>query len=251
MESSVFEHTDIVLPDDAKFKISPSQIAKFFNLPSVWYKEEVLGEKEFTGNTSTYLGTIVHKAAELFLTNKPLDKIILDGYVDTIDNPDVDKSEIKKHYPAMVEALANEYLIGVDRDTALCERQVYTPIKDGIYVGGSIDLIETRNGMVVDFKTTNTKPNTTSIPVHYKIQLLAYWYMLRSNGYKNLDRIRLVYVVKPTKTLPVRVFKVTETVSPEDYTLINDTLKLMADTMLLHYEKPELDYIMFKSYKLK
>ena len=58
-----------------------------------------------------------------------------------------------------------------------------------------------------DYKTTGKKPNIESIPWGYKTQLLSYAYSLRAEGI-TIDRIRLVWVVKSTKTLPVRLFVV-------------------------------------------
>jgi hypothetical protein len=73
--------------------------------------------------------------------------------------------------------------------------------------------------------------------------------MNRNNHF--IDRIRIVYCVKPTKTLPIRVITVTEEIGHKDWELINETLELMADTILLAKKQPELVYLLFKSMKLK
>ena len=42
----MFVYNEIETPDDCIYRISPSRIDKFFKQPSVFYKENVLGEKE-------------------------------------------------------------------------------------------------------------------------------------------------------------------------------------------------------------
>lgn len=114
-----------------------------------------------------------------------------------------------------------------------------------------MDAVDFNRGIVTDYKTVSTKPcNLDTIPFDYKIQLLAYAYALGRNK-KFIDRIRVVYGVKPTKTLPARTFVVTEQISFEDTQLISDTLNLITDTILKVKQQPELTYLLFKSMSLK
>ena len=106
------------------------------------------------------------------------------------------------------------------------------------------------NGMVLDYKTAGTKPRTDTIPFGYKIQALTYAYIYQAMGYK-VDRIRIVYVVKPTKTLPERLFVVTHQITEEDWELVGNTLELIADSILYAEAHPEAIPLIFKSQRLK
>lgn len=252
--SKIFEHTQVALPEDAVFKISPSQIAKFFEYPVIWYKEEVLGDKQFKGNTATVLGTAVHYVAEQYALSK-MNKTELDTdaiaeqietELDELDNPDVNHGDVLSLYQEMSSALINEYL--AHNIPTEVESELVMPVKKGIYLGGSCDNFT--NGTVVDYKNVGTKPNTDKIPWSYYIQLMAYAKMYQSQG-KHVDRIRLVYTVRPTKTLPVRVFTVTQSITDKDWKAIDNVLTLITDTILLSQELPNLTYLLFKSMQLK
>ena len=104
--------------------------------------------------------------------------------------------------------------------------------------------------MIVDFKTVGKKPDENLIPWGYKIQLLAYAYAFRKQGY-NINRIRLVYGVKPTKTIPARCITVTELITPEHEKMIQDTLQLITESVIICRNNPELVYLIFKSMELK
>lgn len=108
----------------------------------------------------------------------------------------------------------------------------------------------TTPAIVVDYKNVSTKPNSDKIPWNYYIQLMAYAWMLKQEGVV-IDKIRLVYVVRPTKTMGVRLFKVTKVIDESDYKAIEEVLEIIADTVLLSRSNPELNYLLFKSCSLK
>jgi hypothetical protein len=208
----------------------------------------MLGESQFEGNTSTMLGTVIHYIAEQVSQGRKVKKDDINKQILEYaeDKPDIDVNYIIDTYPTMAEELVNEYIL--TQNQPIAEYQTYTKVKDGIYVGGTVDAIY--GDTIVDYKTTGKKPNTNSIPFHYKIQLLAYWKCLVNEGME-IDRIKLVYVTAPTKTLGPRVFTVTHTITHEDVDLIDNTLELIADTVLLSKKQPELNYLLFKSMSLK
>ena len=242
----MFKYQDIAMPEECKFKISPSQIDKFFKLPVVWYTENILGEKEDFNSTAMALGTVCHHVFELVGKGEPVNKDYIEEQVVGIEDDNVNALEVLDNYVPIVESVVNEYLLA--NMPTKTEYQVYTEVKEGIYVGGSIDNVT--NSIVVDYKNVSTKPNDKQIPFNYKIQLLAYAYILNRNNYF-IDRIRIVYGVRPTKTLPARTIVVTEEIGYQDWEMIENTLELMADTVLLVKEKPELAYLLFKSMRLK
>jgi hypothetical protein len=128
------------------------------------------------------------------------------------------------------------------------EQPVIANLSDKIVVGGTYDAIQ--GDTLIDYKTTGKKPNTESIPFGYKIQLLAYVWALRQKGV-NIDRIRIVWVVRPTKTLPARVFVVTQVITQDDWKMIEDTLTIIKDTVELQEQHPEYKYLLYKSMQLK
>ena len=251
----LFKYESPVLPDDAIFRISPSQIGKFFEYPKVWYLENIKGDTPvFKGSTATITGTICHYIYECLTKKIDVDResinSTLDEYKKTCDIQDVNWNQIKADYPLVAGSVVNEYLLTANNKGCLIEseKQIASKVMDGIYVAGTIDRIE--GDVVVDFKTVSTKPNESSIPFHYKIQLLSYAYALRKKGYE-INRIRIVYGIKPTKTLPARCVVVTENIDYVSEQLMNNTLKLIAESVLKVRENPELTYLIFKSYDLK
>lgn len=245
-----FEYNDIDVGDN--FKISPSQIEKFFTYPRIWYEEQVLGKKDFKGNTSTVLGTIIHAIAEAYAKKESTSREEVEVFLkkrslELMLTDPLDLDLIRDLYPQMSMALVNEYLAR-NLPTEV-EAQLITPITDSVVVAGSCD--NRTNSIVVDYKNVGTKPsNLDTIPFGYKIQLLAYAYMFKHRG-EHIDRIRIVYTVRPTKTLPVRVFEVTEVISKDDWKLVENTLKLIAETVELSKANPAMNYLLFKSYDLK
>ena len=240
-----FEYNNIEIPEGS-FKISPSGISKFFDYPSVWYRDNFLGETSFVGNTGSELGTILHSIADAVANNEPTSREEIQEYLDTIDNPDVNKEEILQAYPDMARVLVNKYLLKNMPDKT--EQQTITDLGDGILIGGTYDALN--GSTLTDYKTTKSKPREGSIPWGYKTQLLSYAYSLKEESIF-IDRIRIVWVVRATKTIPPRVFVVNHQITPQDWQDIEDVLKIMKDTILLSKKQPELNYLLFKSMKLK
>lgn len=260
----IFKYNDLDIPD-CSFRISPSSIGTFFNYPSIWYKDNVLGEKSFTASTASVLGTIVHACAESYAKNTPITRAMISTYImETIKTQPITESpilieEINSSYPSMAEVLINQY-IAKNKPTEV-ESQIYAPILDDIYIGGSCD---NRTGdTVVDYKTTSGTPPKT-IPFNYKIQALAYAYIFRYNSIP-INRIRIVYVTKPKDTraisektgkpigkiFPSELTVLTEVISDDDWIMIEQTLELIAETIKVSRSNPELVHLLFKSMKLK
>ena len=249
----IFRYNDIEIPDGSH-KISPSQISKFFEYPKLYYLENITGEKEneFQGNTATTLGTICHWIYHCVITGKEVNREDinkqLDKYSELRPELCLDLDDIKLNYPLIAGATVNEYILPSKATLKESEKSVLIPIDEDVYLGGTTDLIE--DDMIVDFKTVGKKPDENSIPFGYKIQLLAYAYAFRKKGY-NINRIRLVYGVKPTKTIGARCIIVTEQITPEHEKMIQDTLQLIAESVVICRNRPELVYLIFKSMELR
>jgi hypothetical protein len=246
-QNSVFEYVEVPLPEDCIFKISPSAISKFFEMPIIWYKDQVLKETQFLGSTGSVLGSVIHGLAEQYATGTASSREEVDKFLTKhMFNTDVNVGQVKELYPDMSKALINEY-IRHNKPTEI-ERSLCHEVKNGIYVAGTFD--NRTNDIMVDYKNVSTKPKVDKIPWNYYIQLMAYAWMCKQEGIE-INKIRLVYTVRPTKTLPVRVFKVTQVITERDYQAIEDVLQLIADTVLLSQSNPELNYLLFKSMTLK
>ncbi|MFA7029631.1 MAG: PD-(D/E)XK nuclease family protein [Candidatus Cloacimonadaceae bacterium] len=260
-----FKYNDLQIPD-CSFRISPSSIGKFFSYPSIWYKDNVLGEKSFTASTATVLGTIVHASAESYCDGNPITRKDVEEYVRTTarsvpitENP-IMVEDIYNNYPDMAMNLINEY-VRHNKPTEW-EKPIYAKVLDDIYIGGTFD--NRTNDIIVDYKTysSNTKP--TKISFDYRIQALSYAWILKQNGI-NIERIRIVYISKPIDTraisektgkpigkiVPSELTVITEMITPEDWELVEDTLMLIALSIKRAKEDPTLVPLLFKSMKLK
>ena len=251
---SIFDYEHPERPKDCTYLISPSMISKFFDYPKSWYDEEYLGtEKSFHGNTSTVIGTICHHIYECVSLGKPVSRDEINNdliqYMQEHPNPDVDITEVMDGYPKVAKEVVNTYLIPLGKlNNVKCEFPVVAKVDKGIYVGGTCDRLE--GDIVCDYKTVNKMPNKIAIPFGYKIQLLSYAYGLKQQGV-DVNYIRIIYGVKPTKTIDARCVVVTEQVDDTMWTLIDDTLKLIAETIHTVREHPEMAYLLFKSYEIK
>ena len=125
-----------IVPPGA-FRISASQLSKFFDSTSAWYREHLLGESGFEGSTASHLGNCVHAAAAMHFHKLPTDHVAIHNYVSSIISPDVDKALILEQYPPMVEALKSQFL----NSTRITESETFLwqEILPGIGVGGSAD----------------------------------------------------------------------------------------------------------------
>jgi hypothetical protein len=125
-----------VIPE-GHFRISASQLSRYFSSTTDWYREFLLGETPaFTQSTASNLGTCVHAVAEMFAKEGDVyhDQII--EYVNSLPS-DIDKSHILEQYPIMASTLLSSYLEGnMPTKTEIFLAKEIIP---GIWAGGSID----------------------------------------------------------------------------------------------------------------
>lgn len=215
-----------IIPEGA-FSISPSSVNKFIEKPHVWYREMLLGEKDFNQSTSTVLGTITHFCAEEFITNKKVDYIEIYKYIYSnccLPNADIEAQfnsyapySLSKDDEADIDAwlrtnsvstevdanhildqwrIMGQTLIDHLRQTGIpqqAEPLVKAEVKPGYWASGSIDAI--RNGQVIDYKTTSDKTPKSYIPMNYKYQLLTYAWICHKNNIL-IDRISIIWVTQ-------------------------------------------------------
>ena len=241
------------------FKISPSSVADFFTETSRYYHEQVLGEeKAFNGSTATHLGTIVHHCAEVQATEgETLDNIEqeVEDFLSTITDVEVDKETIRSLWFPMAQVLLDNAIDDPAREIVGTENFMFKKINDDVYVGGTYDaLIKDKsdfsgNGLcVVDYKTASSKP--AGINWKYKLQAYTYAWMLTEAGH-NITAIELCFVVRPTKTLPVRYFPFMEKYTQQNHDYIGGILKLIAESVSKFKSNPELRHLLAQDMRLK
>ena len=244
------------IPSDA-FRISPSQISRFFDETNAWYREYMLGEKSFEGNTNTALGNCVHAAAEMYAREGVVHHDQIGKYIDGLPN-DYDKVFIRNQYVGMVDVLINQYLNKNLPQEA--EMFISHEIMPGIYAAGTVDAMT--SDTIVDYKTTsaNTPPNKISRT--YWFQQLTYAYIARKNGLP-INRVRLVYVTtndmnrysektgKKLKDYPSVLSVINHEVTQQDMDIIENTLKLIGESVVCWNEHPELRHILGQDMRLK
>lgn len=247
------------LPENS-FRISPSMVFQFYYNKTNWFRSQVLGEELFKGNTSTILGTCIHRVAEEFIKTKQIDYLGIEEYAkeQSLINSEVDFNFIKDQITPMGEALKSHLEIFGIPDKS--EYQVSYEIKKDIYVAGTIDAII--DDCIIDFKTTSDKTPKDYIPMNYKWQLLTYAYICKQLG-MNVNRIKIIWVTtnevgrysektgKALKDYPTQVVPITNLITEDDYKWIDDYLHLIAETIEYYKANTDLAYLLFSDYRLK
>lgn len=246
-----------LLPDGA-IKLSPSRLSRFFDDTSNWYRETLLGEAPaFQGSTSSHLGTVVHGMAEMYKKTGATDASLAEEYIDSISDPEVDRHVIRSQYPVMAEALIREFVSQVGGESEPFEHQEVIP---GVHLAGSIDLLLPNE--IVDYKTTSQLTVPTKVPRNYYFQQMAYVWLARKKG-MDIKRFRIVYVTtnivgrvsektgKPLKDYPTTVTSLFHEVTPSDLELIDNVLRLVADSAKTFVENPKMQYMLAQDLRLK
>ena len=126
------------IPSDA-FRISPSQVSKFLDSTSEWYRENLLLEgPSFTGSTSSELGTCVHAAAHMYFDSATVDREAIKNYISTL-GPGINQSTIISQVKPMTECLINKFLAPNRSILTFAEKFISHEIIPGIYAAGTID----------------------------------------------------------------------------------------------------------------
>ena len=244
-----------VVPEGV-FRISPSGLSRFFDATTAWYRENLLGEEGFTGSTATALGNCVHVGAEMYVDTKEVDHSQILAYIDSLDE-NYDKEFIKEQYPVMLDTLINNYLMNnMPSETELF---LAKELSKEVWVGGSIDSII--GDIIVDYKTTSSKnpPNTVSRP--YWFQQCTYVWLARQHGY-NINSFRLVYITtndtgrvsektgKALKDYPSKICTIDYYITDQDMEIIENTLKLIDESVRTWNHKPELRHLLAQDMRL-
>jgi len=246
-----------IIPKDA-ISVSASGISNFFDNTSNWYRENLLNEEGFKGNTFSELGTIVHAAAAMYADTRQVDTYALSDYIESLrEKQDINIKVILDQYKPMIETLVNDFLkLNVPEQN---EEFIWKEILPGIVIRGTCDAYN--QGVVRDYKTTGIK-TSFKFSRQYWFQLMTYAWLYNSIG-KEVHTLELVYVTrnevgrvsektgKLMKDYPSKVEIVNHNVTPDDMKLIDGCINLIADSLSLWKEKPELRYILMQDYRYK
>lgn len=251
-------------PYPEAFVFSPSKFSLFIERPHQFYREQVLGESGFTGNTSSVLGTIVHAIAVAVARDEPIDKVEIERYIASKEpSEDYDPDAVRREYREVAEALVNGYVLENRRNYLATEIALQAHVCKDYFLGGSIDVLEgtSQDTMVVDYKTYSGTTKPKSIPNHYKYQLLIYAAIAIANNY-NVTRIRLVYVNRPIvgeispktgkqfKSYLSEVTELTEMLTEEDMAFIYSMIHLAVDSLEATKKHPELTHVIWHDSRL-
>jgi hypothetical protein len=258
-KDSYFVYNDGNDATNGAFRISASKVSDFFDSTSKWYHEHLLGEGGFTGNTASCLGTAVHAGIEIFVKEGEVDYDAIEAYINSLNDPEVDNNEILNNYGCMLD-VALSYVENNMPDVV--EEFVYHELLPGIVVGGSIDARYTAKRRIKDWKTTSAKTAPTRFSRNYWFQQMTYCWVLKQKGV-DIDYIDLVFITKgetgrvsektgkPLKDYPSAVSVVTEEVTEEKLELIGSCLKLIAESVQMWHNKPELRHLLAQDMRLK
>lgn len=226
---------------DGEILISPSSIAQMFDNSGAWYKSYILGEKTFTGNDNTYLGSLLHHRIEEYYLKRDngyvnINKELEIAYLDSSNA--LDSWKIMESLEPMYRAWIEQYGTASKTPNELELALQYSPI-DGFVIGGSIDAII--GDTITDWKTSSKSKSSLA---DYKFQLYAYAFIARKNGF-TINNIQVVNIVKPTAKGEVKVNVLKEPIDEEYMSWFLGQLQLQVKRIKLAKDKPEYAELLF------
>ena len=238
--------------DNGGIVLSPSGISKFFNEPNEWYLDRI-GATTFDGNSHTVLGNAIHGAIDAYWDGEEVteDDVVewmnarYQEQMDTIDDkgfakvdPEFVAANFMNMFIAWKAGYADMYPKPDMREYALS-----IDIQEGMRMAGTIDGYEDDRSVVIDYKTCGRKPS--GISESHRLQLSAYAFMMIAKGYE-VDTIRVVYIQRPTKTLPARIWVFDEELEDKQLLVMTDTIEMMKGSWNAAIEHPELTKYLFR-----
>ncbi len=240
--------------------LSPSGIGKFFNEPNEWYLDRI-GETTFDGNTYTVLGNALHGAIDAYWHGDEVteDEVVLwiqakysEQMVEIIgkdklgnDIPKVDMEFVAKNFMPMFIEWVSKYATLYPKPDLL-EEDLSLDIQKGMIMAGTLDGYEIDRGVLIDYKTAGRMPGKDAkISESHRLQLSAYAFMMIAAGYE-VNTIRIVYLVRPTKTIGARIKIIDEELDEKTLLTMVETVEMMKESWNVSIKYPELTKILFR-----
>ena len=162
---------------DGEILISPSSIAQMFDNSGAWYKSYILGEKTFTGNDNTYLGSLLHHRIEEYYLKRDngyvnINKELEIAYLDSSNA--LDSWKIMESLEPMYRAWIEQYGTASKTPEIIESSYQYSPI-DGVVFGGTVDAIQ--GDTLIDWKSSSKSKSSLS---DYRMQMYCYYFIINS-----------------------------------------------------------------------
>lgn len=225
--------------------ISPSGAKNFVTNKHEWSVNVLDGKPTFFGNEASTLGSVVHRYIEMFREGSlnadgTMPKDELDHIVATTTN--IDTKGIYADYKDMCKAVKEIYLDKYPTDV-LSEKYFELELTDRkVLVAGTVDELDLNNKIICDFKTCSKPVKDQTAFIGYLYQLSVYYALMKATDNIEIDKFRIVFIQRPTKTIGSRIY-IAECDSVLDLgqDLLNDIIK----TIDLCDSNPELKDIIF------
>ena len=162
---------------EGEILISPSSIAQMFDNSGAWYKSYILGEKTFTGNDNTYLGSLLHHRIEEYYLKRDngyvnINKELEIAYLDSSNA--LDSWKIMESLEPMYRAWIEQYGTASKTPEIIESSYQYSPI-DGVVFGGTVDAIQ--GDTLIDWKSSSKSKSSLS---DYRMQMYCYYFIINS-----------------------------------------------------------------------
>lgn len=243
------------------YVLSPSSISKFYDNAADWWLDRN-GKTTFDGNTATVLGNAIHGAIDAFwedevvteedVTNwvharysRQMDEMLTKTYYGKeITFPKVDLEVILQNFMPMFVEWQNQYASKYPKPD-FRERAIKVVMQENIILAGKLDGFEIDRKVVIDYKTCNSKPKDEKMTDAHRIQVLEYAFGLISEGI-DVESVRIVYIQRPTKKLPARIWICEEEITDEmlfKAVAVTENMKKSINAVQKH---PELEDVIFR-----
>ena len=259
-----------IIPDNM-IKISPSRLIDFLESTHTWFRELIMKEAGFTGNTGSCIGNIIHYTAECTANKEPVDDDTIVKYISELpvklDQPDptqnLDPSKVFSSYSEMLPLII-EYV--EEHPPQATEGYLWKQMTPRVVLAGSFDA-RRKNPMsgkqiVIDYKSTADKLPPKKIEWKHKLQAWCYAYLLKQDGI-DVDAIEIVYITryhpgvvsaktgKTGRNYQPTITSLQVSFDQNNYDFIESIIKLAAETLEYFVANPDTAYLLFKDYRLK
>ena len=271
-----YETGEGIIPD-GMIKLSPSRFERFFSKPHEWFRELIMQEGGFEGNSGSNIGNIIHATAEAQATGQTLSEVEINTFIDSLKEVIDEKQPwlnlehhvIRAAYPDMQELIRT--FVSENPPTST-EGYIWKQITPRVVLAGSYDAYRpnpmTGNYIITDYKTTGERLPPKAMSYSHRLQLYLYAWMLRKQGIL-VDAVEVVYITryhpgspakisektgklgKPGRDYPATLTPIQYDFTDKNMTFISDLIKLGAESLEYFMDHQDAAYIIFKDYRLK